>query len=428
MYITEVSIKRPVVAWVMSLILIIFGIFVFAELPVRELPDGIQPPVVQVQSPTKTGSTQATMTATVTNGTVTDIQLVGSGSGYTFTPRITFRQPGGATVATPTVSHYHGGSGGAITGGLTITNPGFGYTTAPVVYVDEPTGNNPIRASFQTVLASDGTIASITTINAGQGYTTVPRVSIVDPVGAQVLEVAVDGDGRVIRIDILNGGSGYDEIPSVYIVDSRTDATGAYAGGTGATATAAIFNGSITDINVSAFGTGYSAANPPSVVIQAPPSAESSAEIGLNEVTGFKVNQAGAGYQKAQFIGCARAASGIVEYTEDGNAVFSNDTTATAGAIDTPVKCLDALFVKRLLDKYTQQFLPDVPELDYTKIDVRTAIKTIKDFYSAKGKYFSIAYLLKLLYGETVSISYPKDQIIKPVSYTHLTLPTILLV
>ena len=40
MYITEVSIKRPVVAWVMSMILIIFGIFVFWELPVRELPDG----------------------------------------------------------------------------------------------------------------------------------------------------------------------------------------------------------------------------------------------------------------------------------------------------------------------------------------------------------------------------------------------------
>ena len=115
------------------------------------------------------------MKATVTNGTVTAVDLIGSGSGYTFTPRITFRQPGGATVATPTVSHYHHGSGGSITGGLTITNPGFGYTTPPAVYVDEPTGNNPIRASFQTVLAADGTIASITTINAGQGYTSVPR-------------------------------------------------------------------------------------------------------------------------------------------------------------------------------------------------------------------------------------------------------------
>ena len=49
MFITELSIKRPAVSWVMSLILIVFGIFVFWKLPVRELPDGIQPPVVQVQ-------------------------------------------------------------------------------------------------------------------------------------------------------------------------------------------------------------------------------------------------------------------------------------------------------------------------------------------------------------------------------------------
>ena len=34
-----------------------------------------------------------------------------------------------------------------------------------------------------------------------------------------------------------------------------------------------------------------------------------------------------------------------------------------------------------LLDKYTEQFLPDVPELDYSKIDVRTSIKTVKDFF-----------------------------------------------
>ena len=49
MYITEVSIRRPVVAWVLSLILIVFGLFVYSEVPVRELPDGLQPPVVQVK-------------------------------------------------------------------------------------------------------------------------------------------------------------------------------------------------------------------------------------------------------------------------------------------------------------------------------------------------------------------------------------------
>ena len=56
MYITDVSIKRPVVAWVMSLILIVFGIFVFSKLPVRELPDGLQPPVVQIKVDYKSAS------------------------------------------------------------------------------------------------------------------------------------------------------------------------------------------------------------------------------------------------------------------------------------------------------------------------------------------------------------------------------------
>ena len=58
MFITDVSIRRPVVAWVMSLILIIFGGFVFLELPIRELPDGIQPPVVQVEVGYKSASAE----------------------------------------------------------------------------------------------------------------------------------------------------------------------------------------------------------------------------------------------------------------------------------------------------------------------------------------------------------------------------------
>ncbi len=56
MFITDLSIRRPVVAWVMSLILIVFGIFVFWKLPVRELPTGIQPPVVQIKVDYKSAS------------------------------------------------------------------------------------------------------------------------------------------------------------------------------------------------------------------------------------------------------------------------------------------------------------------------------------------------------------------------------------
>ena len=369
------------------------------------------PPVVQVESPTKLGSSQATITATVSGGSVTGLEITNSGSGYTFTPRITFIQPGGAKLGHPVITN------GQVVS-IPVIDGGFGYTTAPTVYIDEPTGATPIKAALRADLTSEGKVGSITVLNAGQGYHdgahaghgggAAPRVAIVDPVGAQVLETVVDGDGRVIRIDLLDGGSGYDDVPSVYIVDNRTN------GGTGATAVASIFNGQITDINISSFGSGYSATNPPEIVIQAPPQAKASVEIGLNEVTGFTVTQPGSGYTKAEFTGCARAASGITSYTETGNAVFSNHTTAASATIDTQVKCLDALFVKRLLDKYTEQFLPDVPELDYTKIDVRTAIKTVKDFYSTKGTSFSIAYLFKLLYGENVTVTYPKDQIIKP--------------
>jgi hypothetical protein len=363
------------------------------------------PPTVVIQDSVLEGSKNAELKATVVDGSISSIDIISSGSGYTFTPRVSFLQPGGAKIGVPTIVS------GSISGSITITDGGQGYTTAPAIYVDEPLGDNAIRANLQAVI-TNGVVTSINVLNPGQGYTSVPRIAIIDPTGAQVLQTQVDGDGRVIGIELLSGGSGYEDVPSVYIVDNRED------GGSGAAATASIFNGRITDINVSNFGTGYSAATPPTVVIQSPPQAEASVESGLEEITGFVVNRSGSGYTKATFNGCARAASGIVEYTQSGNAIFSNNTMAMPAVIDANVKCLDALFVKRLLDKYTEQFLPDVPELDFTKIDVRTAIKSVKDFYSSKGTSFSVAYLFKLLYGEQVSITYPKDQIVKPSAAT----------
>ena len=138
---------------------------------------------------------------------------------------------------------------------------------------------------------------------------------IKDPVGAQVLETRVDGDGRVVSIELLSGGSGYDDVPSVYILDDRTDGTGAYAGGTGATAVASIFNGRIIDINIVNFGRDYSATEPPTIFIQDPPSAEASATVGLNQVTGFIVNQNGSGYTKVPSVAITTAPSGGTDAT-----------------------------------------------------------------------------------------------------------------
>lgn len=192
--------------------------------------------------------------------------------------------PGGAKLGTPTITS------GKITGTVPITDGGQGYTTIPTVYVDEPTGTNPVRAALTATL-TNGVVTGITIANAGSGYTETPRIAIIDPVGAQILETKVDSDGRVIDIDLLSGGSGYTDIPSVYIVDNRTRRYRSVCRRHWAKATASIFNGKITDINVSTFGTGYSQTSPPDVVIQSPPAAESSATTGLNEITGFTINQ-----------------------------------------------------------------------------------------------------------------------------------------
>jgi hydrophobe/amphiphile efflux-1 (HAE1) family protein len=55
MFLTDLSIKRPVVASVMSIVLVIFGIITFQEIPTDELPD-VQPPVVTIQTDYKGAS------------------------------------------------------------------------------------------------------------------------------------------------------------------------------------------------------------------------------------------------------------------------------------------------------------------------------------------------------------------------------------
>jgi len=57
MFLTDLSIKRPVVASVMSIVLVIFGVITFQEIPTDELPD-VQPPVVTIQTDYKGASAE----------------------------------------------------------------------------------------------------------------------------------------------------------------------------------------------------------------------------------------------------------------------------------------------------------------------------------------------------------------------------------
>ena len=123
---------------------------------------------------------------------------------------------------------------------------GFGYKNPPSVYID-PAPEGGINAAALAILTPEGQVSGVSITNRGRGYTSAPRARIIQPIGAQVLGVTV-ASGSVTDIDLLTGGRGYTDAPSVYIVDDRKDAAGVPIGGTGATAVATIFNGSITDI------------------------------------------------------------------------------------------------------------------------------------------------------------------------------------
>jgi len=372
----------------------------------------VNPPIVVISSPAQSGSTTAQAKATVNaSGNISSITLTNSGSGYETVPRIQFVNPTGAEVNNPIVSN------GAILS-IDVVDGGFGYTTAPEIYIDPPQQENGIQAAASAVLDSDGHVIDVIITVPGTGYdsTTLPRVKVIQPTGAQILDVSVDDFGRVINIELLSGGFGYEDVPSVYIVDDRKDNLGNAIGGTGAKAVATIFNGEIIDINIVDFGTGYSSQYPPKVFISSSPSARASSEIGIDEVTGFELVNTGSEYVKSQFVNCARGVSGLLKYDTTDNLVFKSESESIASYhnLGSTVTSVDSIFLKKIIDKITSGYLPNFPELDTNQLNVSNIISTIKDFYASKGTVYSVKYLFKLLYGASVDVTYPKDQIIKP--------------
>ena len=100
----------------------------------------------------------------------------------------------------------------------------------------------------------------------------------------------------------------------MYIVDNRKDLSGNPIGGTGATAVATIFNGEITDINITSFGDGYSETEPPTVFIAEPKAAAASCDVGFGEITGFTLHSHGKDYLPSQFKNCKRGVSGVTSF------------------------------------------------------------------------------------------------------------------
>ncbi len=371
------------------------------------------PPIALVGAPT--GGTLAKVALTVNDetGQVDSLTIMNSGSGYDFIPAISFVNPGGCQIGQPTIDS----EGRVNIDSITVEEFGLNYSNPPIVYLD-PAPEGGINAQAISRINQDGQVYEIVITNRGRGYVTPPRARIIQPIGAQVLDVTV-ASGNVTNIQMLTGGNGYTDAPSVYIVDDRKDPYGEPIGGTGATAQATIFNGEITDINITNFGSGYSETEPPKIYIAEPKAARASVAVGFNELTGYEIIERGSGYSPSAFLECSRGVSGAVGYDNLHNEIYAGEAAlrqSTHPAASTVVN-LDSLFIREVFDKFRRQYLPTI-EIDYSSINPVQVIKNISDFYISKGTELSTQYLFKIMFGEQVDIYYPRDEIISPSAAT----------
>lgn len=229
-------------------------------------------------------------------GTLSRINLIDDGSNYiAATPPLVQITGGGGSGATATATV---GANGRVTG-ITLTNPGTGYTSIPTVTLVSGSG-----ALATTTLQPNGTVISVGILNSGSGYVaaTPPSVTFsappVAPGNVTATGVAnVDANGRVTSVTITNPGLGYIANPTVNIAGPVT--------GTSATASAFYSGQSVNEINITNPGSNYTYA--PRVIFTpngvngqrangTPATGTATFDPITRQVTGIQITSAGSGY------------------------------------------------------------------------------------------------------------------------------------
>ncbi|HEX5642599.1 MAG TPA: hypothetical protein VFZ86_09720, partial [Thermoleophilia bacterium] len=190
--------------------------------------------------------TGAAASATITStGAIVAVTVGNPGSGYK-APVVTIS--GGGATADATATAYGG------VDAITLQNAGTGYQF-PTVDFDMPDDPNGIKAEAAATIDANGAITGITITNPGSGYATAPTVvirdgTLMDPVANAGAGASAVATINVTTVHLLTFGAGYTSAPTVTITDS-------VGTGSGATATAAVNNGLISAIDVTAAGSGY---------------------------------------------------------------------------------------------------------------------------------------------------------------------------
>ena len=320
-------------------------------------------PSVTIGAPSLPGGVNATAVASINNGRVTGISITNAGSGYTSQPGIVIDAAGAGGVNASASAVLAGQSVQTVS----IINTGSNYTGAPTLIFSEPNVLGGVRATASAQIDNTtGQIIGITILNPGSGYTSNPSISVISGSGAS--GQAITKGRSLTGVSILSQGDNYDFAPNVVITGG---------GGTGAAANAIISNGRVTGVTITNPGSGYLFA--PNISFASGSGAQASVAINNGGVSSIKLINPGSGYSGAPRV--------IITPNGPGggataNAVFDANTKTITSV---NVTNAGTGFIGGNVPSVAEPF-SITPSLSGDKILVKSGMTYIRDIHYGTGR------------------------------------------
>ena len=213
---------------------------------------------------------------------------------------------------------------------ITLTNPGSGYTSVPVIGIATPTNNPAIAGvtgigSTATAVVSSMIVSNVAITTAGI-HTTVPTISFNSPVGVGTSARGIVGFG-VSTVEVTSTGFGYNPLPSVSISGNLLPTIGV----AGTVSISTVF---ATNIIITNTGLGYTSGNFPVLTFSSP-------TIGVNTATAVVTSLgistqftiiSGIGYTRSPLLTVSSPAVGLNTATINCTLGISSFTVVNSGS------------------------------------------------------------------------------------------------
>lgn len=193
---------------------------------------------------------QATATASISNGRVTQIEVTDSGEGYASSPTVTISGgcAGGAQLRVSVLGSV---------GDLVITSGGSGYTGTPTLAFSSAQG---LTKANGYVSVSGGAIVDAVLLSGGTGATTTGVTVAVVGGGGTGASITPRMVYRAATVTVVNGGTGFQAAPVITFLPDKSDSRFIPA-----SATASAANGAVSSVTVLSGGE-YEL--PPTAIVQ----------------------------------------------------------------------------------------------------------------------------------------------------------------